>query len=329
MKKILGFLLITWSLFLASGIKVDAAQPTWTYTNFYSTHYGLVSDCIYVNGYEVVTGYFAKSDYATYEKGGIESGFTLYSGDTCSGSDIIDTYSFYDLQPSDRVDSPVYEIDFLNLAPGEYVGSLKVTLVLTLETAFPPSGYVAYMDASSEYILGAAPYSVRYMDQMSIYYEQKFINIVPQTTDPTKTGSTFQYWVDINGDIYDYQLPPTASQINEDGIFYLYSVYQEDYTITLPPELPPSVDDPLDVILFNTGFFNTAGFMLLFFIAIVAFNVAMWYFKIPFFANLIGSIGITAIFMFFGYLPIWAATLMIMMFILITMTINKGGMLNE
>ena len=132
--------------------------------------------------------------------------------------------------------------------------------------------------------------------------------------------------------IGDYNIVISNDKTSVLSYYQSKTNFDESYAnrdLTFPGQTPPSVDTPLDIILYNTGFFNTPGFLLLFFILIMAFNVAMWYFKIPFFANLIGSIAITAIFMFFGYLPIWTATLMIMIFILITMTLNKGGMLNE
>jgi hypothetical protein len=49
----------------------------------------------------------------------------------------------------------------------------------------------------------------------------------------------------------------------------------------------------------------------------------------PSFVILISNILITAVFLFLGYLPFFVSVIMIMLFILLILGINKGGLFSE
>jgi len=56
----------------------------------------------------------------------------------------------------------------------------------------------------------------------------------------------------------------------------------------------------------------------------------LWFLKVPTLVNVIDDIVITALFMIAGYLPLYVAIIMIMLFIVMIISINKsGGLLNE
>lgn len=323
MKKIWITALTFIGLLFGSTLETQAAQTvTWTYTNLTGSTYALISDCIDIGNEIGLAGTFAKSDYAEYSFGGIDSAISFYSDAGCLGGDFLDSITLYELSPSDRVDIPVYELEMPILFPGENVGSIRVTLLTNLTTASAPGGYVNYMSTNSEFTFGT-PNTVIFIDGLTTYYTTQYITRVPFPTDPTRSGFDFNYWQDINGNPFTNVTPDTSQLI--DGDLYLYSNFSESYTITPPVQLPPDVDLPIDIILYNTGFFNTAGFLLLYLILIVALNVGLWYIGIGSnYASLIGNIAITATFMFLGYLPIYVAALMIMFYIYMVFGMNRS-----
>jgi len=98
------------------------------------------------------------------------------------------------------------------------------------------------------------------------------------------------------------------------------------------PSIPGTyggVYTPLDTILNNTGFLNTSGVMILYFISLSAILLFTYKFALGSMVSTIAAILITVLFMTLGYLPVFAALIMIVLIITIIITINKGGMLNE
>jgi hypothetical protein len=69
--------------------------------------------------------------------------------------------------------------------------------------------------------------------------------------------------------------------------------------------------------------------MLLYVLLIVGATIGLWYIKAPLLVNLIVNIIITALFMIAGYFPFYIAFIMIALFVIILIQINKGGLLNE
>jgi hypothetical protein len=86
--------------------------------------------------------------------------------------------------------------------------------------------------------------------------------------------------------------------------------------------------NPIETILFNTGFFTTEGMLFLFAILIIAANIALWYFKVPLFVNLLASAIVLTLFMIGGYLPLYVSIIMIGLIIVLFLNL-KGGLMNE
>jgi hypothetical protein len=178
------------------------------------------------------------------------------------------------------------------------------------------------MASNSEFEFGS-PNTVVFLDGLTTYYTTQYITTIPFPDDPTRTDFDFNFWQDINGNPFTNPIADSSQLI--DGTLYLYANFSASYTITLPTPVPNTVDSPIDVILYNTGFFNTAGFLLLYLVLILALNIGLWYIGIGSnYASLIGNIAITTIFMFLGYLPIYVSALMIMLYIYLVFGINKG-----
>ena len=332
LKKIFTFTTLLLTGLFSFSLQTSAATSTYTNTNFYSTFYGYVSVCIPLDpNIEVLSISIPENSYFLYETGGIDSSITFNSGDTCGGSQR--EIEFADVDPSGSFNK-FYFFDYSDTA--FVVKSMRIRIMHSFQN-ITPSGFYAYFQPLLEFEQ-TAPYTVIAYEGLTIYDQQFFAVNVPYPGDPTRTGFVFDYWKDRNGDVYDFQLPPEESQLqldlNGNQVFYLYASFSESIEIDLtdfdffPPILPS--DRPIDILLFNTGFYNDAGFVFLYALFIIGSSVLLWYLKVPTLVNVIDDIVITALFMVAGYLPVYAAILMIMLFIVMFITINKsGGLLNE
>ena len=156
-----------------------------------------------------------------------------------------------------------------------------------------------------------------------------FMNTLPAFPTPTKSFHTFLYYVDVNG------RRTTRSYYDDtlivDRVLTLTAVFEKDFTTGQPTTAwtPPAVNNPIGTILFNLGYYNITGFVFLYTLLILISSVALWYYKMNSFVTLISNILITAVFMFFGYLPFFVSIIMIMLFFLLILGINKGGLFSE
>jgi len=209
-----------------------------------------------------------------------------------------------------------------------FASNLTLTDLINFATAGDP---FENQVASSTFFSFATPNTVRYNDGFNIT-TRFFIGSLPANPIPTRAGYTFQYWRDVNG---DRQFGQTAvnnpSLIDSNGVYNLYSFY----TRNVPsdnPILPGSLGGvyaPLDTILFNTGFLNNGGLLLLYFILAVSIAIMVFKFKLNSLIAIVSNILLTSIFLILGYLPIYTSVLLIAFYIIALISINKGGFLNE
>jgi hypothetical protein len=331
LKKIFTFTTLLLTGLFGFSLEAKAATTTFTYTNAYSDYYFLTSACIPINPeIEVLTVSIPDNPYSVYDLGGVRSYVALFPTSNCSGG--TSSIKYFDTNDSTGTFNKTYFFDYSDVA-FEAI-SMRILLMTNSRSAIAPSGYVNFMSTEVEFNQ-EAPYTVIYYNGLVEYDRKLFAVNVPQTTTPTRTGFLFDYWKDRNGEIYDYQLPPNESQLqldlNGNQVFYLYASFSDNTAIILPsdPSLSPPSDRPIDIILFNTGFYSIEGFMLLYVLLIVAATIGLWYIKAPLLVNLIVNIIITALFMIAGYFPFYIAFIMIALFVIILIQINKGGLLNE
>jgi hypothetical protein len=175
------------------------------------------------------------------------------------------------------------------------------------------------------------PNIVRYVDGFTSQ-DRYFISILPINPTPTRTNYTFQYWRDSNG---ERQFGQTSvnnpSLIAANGVYTLYSYYTRD-VVAGDPILDTTLGgvlDPLDTILFNTGFLNNGGVMFIYFILVVSLSFLAYTLKLSSLISIITNILLTAIFLILGYLPLFTSVLLITFYIIALISINKGGFLNE
>jgi hypothetical protein len=157
-----------------------------------------------------------------------------------------------------------------------------------------------------------------------------FMNKLPQQPTPTKTFHTFLYYADIEGKRVSnrgYYNP----ELLQNRVLTLTAVFEKDFTTGQPTTAwtPPAVNNPIGQILFNTGYYNITGFVFIYTLLILGASILLWKYGMPTFVSLIANILITAVFMFFGYLPFFVSIIMILLFLLLIIGINKGGLFSE
>lgn len=162
------------------------------------------------------------------------------------------------------------------------------------------------------------------------FTEKYFIDRLPTQPVFTKTNHNFLHFATEDGArVLNRGL--FNQQFLNNGVLNLFAVYEKDFTTGQPTTawIPPAINNPIGQILFNTGYYNITGFVFLYTILILGSSILLWYYKMPMFVSLICNILITALFMFFGYLPFFVSMIMIMLFILLIIGINKGGLFSE
>jgi hypothetical protein len=334
LKKILTFTFFLLTGLFSFSLQTNAASTTFTYTNYFSTVHGLASACIPINpDPRILTVSVPDNPYTVYQAGGINSAIDFFPTSNCSGG-IVSSKNFSAIDNTGTFNK-TYVFDYSDIVAFTPI-SMRIRLMTNL-TGFAPSGYVNFMNDEFDYNQNA-PFTVIAYDGFTIYESEFYATIVPYPGDPTRTGFVFDYWKDRNGDVFSFELPPDPSllsiDLNGNQVLYLYASFSESIEIDLtdfdffPPILPS--DRPIDIILFNTGFYNDAGFVFLYALFIIGSSVLLWFLKVPTLVNVIDDIVITALFMIAGYLPLYVAIIMIMLFIVMIISINKsGGLLNE
>jgi len=296
-----------------------------TYTLFSGLYY-LRSDIATINPQaEVLTFSVPENDFTTYTIGILASLLVFYTNADGTGSsqtvrldnDLDDTLSVNKTY--------IVYLDDLNIV----AKSVRLQLTTDLTSAQPPGGYMNYMNLNTNYDF-TAPKSVKYYDGLNIYYSAYFVNNVPKPADPTKQDFEFIHWNDSNGDPYLFNVPPNISQLNENNELLLYAFYLDEAPVQILPDdwSLPLISTPIGILLNNTGFYTTEGFMILFVLLIIVANVALWYFKTPLFVNLIVSAVILVLFMVADYLPVYVSIAFIGLLVLLFFSV-RGGLSNE
>jgi hypothetical protein len=336
-KKIFIFTTFLLTGLFTFSLQTNAETTTWEITNVFSTNWWLRSACIVLLETDTVfvldmTNGSMFNDYDS-NPGGLVSEVVFYSTTTCTG-----TSDDIELEDKDNF-GDVNKVYFFDFASELAFNPRSARIFIGQNfTSLPGGGNLATSAATTIEFFNFTPNIVRFYKDLALleqkyYFDNVGEDLFPAPINVIKPGFSSYDWVDINGDIYYGNLPPTEDQLNNEGYFNLYAKYIKDVEYELPPGLggpidPPS-ERPIDILLFNTGFYNLQGFMLLYVFLIVGASIGLFYIKAPLLVNLIVNIVITALFMIAGYLPFYIAFIMIALFVIILIQINKGGLLNE
>jgi hypothetical protein len=330
-KKLIIFMLM-FSLFLFSYRNHEVQASTnipWSYNNLFSNLHALQSGSINLNANaKVLTFNLANTDpqFLLYSRLGVNATIQFYSQP--GGSGISTIKNLIDYIPNSDIDKFYYynfETD-LTFQPLSFFITIP-----TIFTGFAPGGFVNYMTTNSNYD-ERAPLKARFLVGLNFYREIPFLDKIPfPSVDPTPpAGSIFYGWRTFNGIVIEPGTVPSDELIDSNNFVYLYAIFQKQVSSSpLAPSGLGGVNAPLDTILLNTGFLNVPGVLLLYFVSIFLINILAWQLSLtPLIAILI-NILITGLFMFLGFLPLFASIIIIGFYIFAIISINKGGLINE
>jgi len=330
-KKLIIFMLM-FSLFLFSYRNHEVQGATnfnFNYTNLFSNLHVLETLFLDINpNAKVLTFNIANTDpqLLLYSRLGVNATITFYS--LTGGSGISSIKQLINYIPNSDIDKFYYynfesDLTFQPL-------SFKI-MIPTIFTGFAPGGFVNYMNTNSSYD-ERAPLKARFMVGLNFYREIPFLDVIPfPPTDPTPpAGSIFYGWRTFNGIVIEPGTVPSDELIDSNNIVYLYAIFQKQIsTSTLAPSGLGGVNSSLDTILLNTGFLNVPGVLILYFTSIFLINLLALRLSLTALVSILINILITGLFMFLGFLPLFASIILIGFYIFAIITINKGGLLNE
>jgi hypothetical protein len=329
-KKIFIFVLM-FSLFLFSYPKHEVKAATnfsFSYNNLFSNLHALQTGVININANaKVLTFNIASTDpqFLLYSRLGVNATITFWSG--AGGTGTTQIINLINYIPNSNIDKYYY----YNFANDLTIVPLSFAITIpTIFTGLAPGGFVNYMNTNSAYD-ERAPYIARFIVGLTFYQDTFFLDKIPSPADPiAPVGFDFTGWRDSSGTEFNFGNVPTDEQINQDGIFFLYANFVKPIIVSpLAPSGLGGINAAFDTILTNTGFNNVPGVLLLYFISIFLINILAWQLSLTALVAILINILITGIFMFLGYLPLFASIIIIGFYIFAIISINKGGLLNE
>lgn len=161
---------------------------------------------------------------------------------------------------------------------------------------------------------------------LNLLKRQPFSLLIPTPDFTVPSGFSYWRWNNpLSGEIeiFDETYVP-----NQDVVLYSGTTS----TIVPDPVVPDvlgGINGSFDTILLNTGFLNPGGLLLIYFMFVVGIAVMVLKLELSSLIAIVLNILLTSFFLILGYLPLYAAILLIVFYIIAIISINKGGFLNE
>ena len=191
-----------------------------------------------------------------------------------------------------------------------------------------PISELTSMNNSFYYNFDEQIHYVTYKSGLNTLGIEPFSLLIPRFPETFILPSGHSFWRWNNPltnevEIFDETLVP-----NQDII-----LFSSSNSVIAPDPIVPDdlggINNSFDTILSNTGFLNPGGLLLLYFILVVSIAIMALKFGLSSFISIILNVLLTALFLILGYLPLYAAILLITFYIIAIISINKGGFLNE
>jgi hypothetical protein len=254
------------------------------------------------------------------------SRFYIYFRD----SNIPVTFDIADYNPNIYGDT-VVDLDFIAVDNNKTVRDITAIRIDVAQSYDEtPVGYVASFKSAFTIEVVTWADVVFFYSQLQLYQQIFYYETFTLPTSPTApTGYEFVGWRTINNTRFDINTV-RPEDYDENGYLYLYAefvkIYNPGGTIQEPEVNAP---DGITQILTAFGLGSSKGYIFLYVIIILALTVVLLKLGVGMFATMIANLAVTALFMFLGYLPIFATIILIMIFVLAFMLSLKGGMANE
>lgn len=311
-------------------LKVDAASTNFTFTsvNFYSTYWGFQSGYVGLSGSRLFVMEIEGCDTAgcqTYQSPGYGyANIQFYDG----AYNVVGTH-YLNALISTTDGNGVYTLDADVLGYVTTPSYFRVTIPYAYVGSNP---YLSLVN-NSYYDLWPSDYvkTVKFMSGLSVVYTTQFVGYVDDyPSDPTPpSGYDFTGWYTNDGTLYDFQSVvaiPDSWYIND--VFYLYAKYAVSPSDEDLPTTPGGEEySPIMVLLAAYGLNNTGGQTFVYVVFLVLINgLVYWFFKPSVLISATLSLGLTAMFMYLGILPLAVSIIMLSIMILVLLMSFRGGL---
>jgi len=319
-------------------IKPVLAVPSdaeWVPFNFYSNVWGMRLIVTYTQGMSRLSFTVPYSDYNLYDNGGIDSEI-FFSGGTNTGSVL-----FSDINTTNQI-AKTYDLYLDDVDGTNFLETTQVIIYIMQDFTSVPSQYYEYYNTNRFVEINANAIEIIVVAGLTIHQRIYFYEghtIPTPSTAPTLTNLQFQYWALRDGTQYDFTYIPSGIETGylgpigsgaSGGIlgslrsFYVYGVYTRT-------DLGSDVGTPTDntptgigLLLNAFGLDNDSGKIFLYFLLIAIATIILLLYKMNTFVIMITDFLITILFMWLGWLPVFASIILSMIYILIFMVSTKS-----
>lgn len=293
---------------------------TWSLVNTFGDHYIMqVLDVDVPVDTANWSIHIAPSNYVVLADGGYDSEISFFVGVTEY------TATLAEISGTSEIEYD-YFVDFTDFNGDDITGATSFNMNIALNFTSAPSGWTDYFNDNTFMAFDVEPLTVRFYNRLALYYEYDLYTIEHFPTDPTPpSGKKFVGWETITGEVYNEGLPE-SDWISQDGIFRLYATYQDVLDVPFETD-DPSVTTPsaLATVLTGLGLYNSAGFMIIYALLLIILALGIVLLKVSAFIMIILDILITALFWYFGMLPLFVSILMIFVFMISILLVLNGG----
>lgn len=215
--------------------------------------------------------------------------------------------------------------------------------VLLAETVSAFGERYSYYAENAEIYAPVLSFVVRYIDRLEIIGTQTILGYPVVFSIPTRaadpTGYEFVGWRNRDGDFISFDEETANWDVNSnfeivgETVYLNVYAYYRHINTGLFDEPTATPDDPGGIltILAEFGLATTTGLTIVFIVVLFFLFIVMALLKLPLIIYFIVGLGVTVLFMFLGFLPIYISIISILLLVITFFSIRTmgGGVLDE
>jgi hypothetical protein len=304
----------------------------WIPYNFYSNVWGMRIDITYPTGVTRLTFNVPYSDYNLYDTGGIDSKI-IFAGGENDGSVLLTDIS--------TIIHGTYDLFLSDVDGTNFDNSTSITIWIMQSFTSLPSQYYEYYNTNRNVQLNQDGIRMIVVAGILVHKIQYVYLDRPITppTDPADLPNlefTGYYRLD-NGKLYNFDEVPLSnleqwlsqgpiSGVESSPYFYVFAVYARTDTGVEVPTPTGNAPTALIALLNGLGLNDDAGLILIYFILLALIIFVLLKVKAPTYTMIIATLLLTILFIYLGFIPLYASIIIMMILSLALILLNKGGL---